>query len=98
MDYFKKIGFVTEGHMESQKKVRDAIRNGIAEIMANMGITDGYVDAMIKQMGFTVEHWKWCDADQMEKIIVFIARTAGKAVAGKTRHFSQFNVAFQVSE
>jgi len=90
MEHFEKMGFVSTNKKAGANRSgkpspsKDLIRAKIEAIRDDIGITDGYIDAIAKHMNFGVDRWKWCDTGQMHKLMTALVyhqkRKAGKEV------------------
>lgn len=68
MDHFTTMGFVST-NKKAAAKSKDLVRAKIEAIRDDIGITDGYIDAIAKHMGAGVDRWKWCNPHQMQKLM-----------------------------
>lgn len=74
MQHFERAGFVSKGakarrgEKSSARTSKQAMQRKIRAIMADLGLTDSYVDAMARKM-FKIDCWIWATTDQTHKIV-----------------------------
>lgn len=74
MDQFKRLGFKSN-HKRSYKaglKSKDRLISKIKALIIDLGLTNGYVDAIARNM-FKVDVYKWCNANQLYKIVAALS-------------------------
>jgi phage gp16-like protein len=74
------LGFTAQGFRKKTRRIkraakpasvpksRELLRAKVRERMAELGLRDGYVDAMARHM-FGVDAWAWLDAEGLYKLV-----------------------------